>query len=56
MKPTGWVVKANTVDANGDSLLVVEFNTSTYSSYASAGDLKWQVQLYPNGNIVIAYP
>jgi len=56
MKPTGWVVKANTVDANGDSLLVVEFNTSTYNSYASAGDLKWQVQLYPNGNIVIAYP
>ena len=56
MKPTGWVVKENTVNGSGDSLLVVEFNTSTYNSYASAGDLLWQVHLYPNGNIEVVYP
>ncbi|MBR1766850.1 MAG: fibronectin type III domain-containing protein, partial [Bacteroidales bacterium] len=55
MKPTGWVKMLNTVDGEGDSLLVVEFNTSTYNNYASAGDLSWQVHLYPNGDIVVVY-
>ena len=52
---SGYVRNYNTEDANGDSLLVVEFATSTYTTTSRASLLKWQVHLYPNGNIVIVF-
>ena len=50
-----YVYAENTVDANNDSLLVVEFNLGTYTTTTRAQHYKWQVQLYPNGNIVVVY-
>ena len=37
----------------GDSLLVVEFATSTYNTSSRQSLLRWQVHLYQNGNIDI---
>ena len=58
MKPTGYVKKKVTTNADGDTLLVVEFNTSFYNSYNvnTSADMLWQVHLYKNGNIEIVYP
>ena len=58
MKPTGYVKKMVTTNADGDTLLVVEFNTSFYNGYNvnTSADMLWQVHLYKNGNIEIVYP
>ncbi len=52
---SGHVYAQNTVNASGESLLVVEFYTSTYTTTSRPSLLKWQVHLYPNGNIEIVY-
>ena len=48
-----YVYAENTVDANNDSLLVVEFCLGTYNSTTRDQRYKWQVHLYPNGNIEV---
>ena len=55
LSDSGYVRKYNTVDLAGDSLLVIEFATSTYNTTSRNSLLKWQVHLYPNGNITIVY-
>ena len=50
-----YVKALNTVDANNDSMLVVEFCTGTYTSTTRNELYKWQVHLYTNGDIVIVY-
>ena len=50
-----YVKALNTVDANNDSMLVVEFCTGTYNSTTRNELYKWQVHLYPNGNIEVVY-
>ena len=51
-----YVKMLNTVDASGDTLLVVEFSTGTYTSTTREYMYKWQVHLYANGNIDIVFP
>ncbi|MBR6418694.1 MAG: hypothetical protein IKS36_07755, partial [Bacteroidales bacterium] len=51
----GYVMMQNTVNANNDSLLVVEFATSTYNTNSRQSLLRWQIHLYPNGNIEVVY-
>ena len=46
-----YVKAQNTVNADYDSLLVVEFCTGTFNSTTRNELYKWQVHLYPNGNI-----
>lgn len=48
-----YVYAENTVDANNDSLLVVEFCLGTFNSTTRDQRYKWQVHLYPNGNIEV---
>ncbi|MBQ6069578.1 MAG: choice-of-anchor J domain-containing protein, partial [Bacteroidales bacterium] len=50
-----YVKSLNTVNANGDSLLAVEFCMGTYNSTTRNNLYKWQVHLYHNGNIEIVY-
>ena len=50
-----YVRYLHTVDANNDSVGVVEFCTGTYNSTTRSNLYRWQVQLYHNGNIVIVY-
>lgn len=51
-----YVYAENTTDNVGDSLLVVEFCLGTYTSSTRNQQYKWQVHLYPNGNITVVYP
>ena len=51
-----YVFAENTVDANNDSLLVVEFSLGTYSSNTREQRYKWQIHLYPDGDIVAVFP
>ena len=55
LSDSGYVRKYNTVDDNDDSLLVIEFATSTYNTSSRPSLLRWQIHLYPNGNINIVY-
>lgn len=50
-----YVYAENTVDPNGDSLLVVEFCLGTYNTTTRGNLYKWQIHLYPNGNITAVY-
>ena len=50
-----YVKAINTVDATGDSMLVVEFCMGTFNTTTRNNLYKWQVHLYPNGNIEIVY-
>ena len=50
-----YVKAQNTVNADYDSLLVVEFCTGTFNSTTRNELYKWQVHLYPSGNIEIVY-
>ena len=50
-----YVFAQNTVDASNDSLLVVEFCLGTYTSNTRSQKFKWQVHMYPNGNIVAVF-
>ena len=51
-----YVYAENTVDAHNNSLLVVEFCLGSYSLTGRNQLYKWQVHLYPNGDIEIVYP
>ena len=48
-----YVYAENTVDANNNSFLCVEFCLGTYTSATRTQKYKWQVHLYPNGNIQV---
>lgn len=48
-----YVYAQNMVDANNNSFLAVEFCLGTYSSSTRTQKYKWQVHLYPNGNIQV---
>ncbi len=50
-----YVKAINTVDATGDSMLVVEFCLGTFTTTTRNNLYKWQVHLYTNGNIEIVY-
>ena len=50
-----YVFAQNTVDASNDSLLVVEFCLGTYTQNTRSQKFKWQVHMYPSGNIVVVF-
>ena len=50
-----YVYAQNTVDASNDSLLVVEFCLGTYTSSTRSQQFRWQVHMYPSGNIVVVF-
>ena len=50
-----YVKALNTVDGNNDSMLCVEFCIGTYATSTRNNLYKWQVHLYPSGNIEIVY-
>ncbi|MCQ2297210.1 MAG: fibronectin type III domain-containing protein [Bacteroidales bacterium] len=52
--PNGHVYAVHTVNAAGDSVMVIEFATSTYTTTSRDQVLSWQVQLYHTGRILIA--
>ena len=52
---THYVKSLLTEDANGDTLLVVEFCTGTYTSSTRSNLYKWQVHMYADGDIEIVY-
>ena len=48
-----YVFAENTVDANNDSILAVEFCLGTYTSATRAQKYNWQVHMYPSGKIEV---
>ena len=50
-----YVKSLLTVDANGDTMLVVEFCLGTYNSTTRSNLYKWQVHLYATGDIEMVY-
>ncbi|MBR3412181.1 MAG: fibronectin type III domain-containing protein [Bacteroidales bacterium] len=50
-----YVKALQTLDANNDSMLVVEFCTGTYLTATRSNLYKWQVQLHHNGDIEVVY-
>ena len=48
-----YVFAENTVDANNDSILAVEFCLGTYTSATRSQKYKWQVHMYPSGKIEV---
>ncbi len=48
-----YVYAENTVDANNDSILAVEFCLGTYTSATRSQRYKWQVHMYPSGKIEV---
>ena len=50
-----YVKALNTVDNNSDSMLCVEYCAGTYSTSTRNELYRWQVHLYPNGNIEVVY-
>ena len=48
-----YVYAENTVDANNDSILAVEFCLGTYTSATRSQKYKWQVHMYPSGKIEV---
>ena len=50
-----YVKALNTVDANSDSMLCVEFCTGTYATATRNNLYKWQIHLYPSGKIEVVY-
>ena len=53
MADNGYVRYQSFAGIDGDSLLVVEFATSTFSSSSRASLLKWQIHLHKSGDIVM---
>ena len=51
-----YVKAMNTVDADNDSLLVVEFCLGSYPLLYYYKLYKWQIHLYPNGNVEMVFP
>ena len=51
MAGSHYVKALNTVDADNDSMLCVEFCIGTYATATRSNLYKWQVHLYPGGNI-----
>ena len=50
-----YVKAMSTVDVNSDSMLCVEFCTGTYATATRNNLYKWQVHLYPGGNVEVVY-
>ena len=50
-----YVKSLLTVDANGDTMLVVEYCLGTYNSTTRSNLYKWQVHLYATGDIEMVY-
>ncbi len=50
-----YIKALNTVDSDNDSMLCVEFCIGTYATATRNNLYKWQVHLYPSGNIEIVY-
>ena len=48
-----YVYAENTVDANNDSILAVEFCLGTFTSATRGQKYKWQVHMYPSGKIEV---
>ena len=48
-----YVYAENTVDANNDSILAVEFCLGTYTSATRSQKYNWQVHMYPSGKIEV---
>ncbi len=48
-----YVYAENTVDANNDSILAVEFCLGTYTSATRSQKYKWQIHMYPSGKIEV---
>lgn len=48
-----YVYAENTVDANNDSILAVEFCLGTYTSATRSQKYKWQVHMFPSGKIEV---
>ncbi len=48
-----YVYAENTVDANNDSILAVEFCLGTFTSATRSQKYKWQVHMYPSGKIEV---
>ena len=48
-----YVYAENTVDANNDSILAVEFCLGTYTSSTRSQKYKWQIHMYPSGKIEV---
>ena len=55
MAGSHYVKALNTVDADNDSMLCVEFCIGTYATATRSNLYKWQVHLYPGGNIEVVY-
>ena len=53
--PTHYVKYLYTVDANNDSVGVVEYCLGTYSTTTRNELYRWQVHLYSSGRIVVVY-
>ena len=51
-----YVKSLLSVNDDGDSMLVVEFCTGTYTNATRNNLYKWQIQLHANGNIDIVFP
>ena len=48
-----YVYAENTVDANNDSILAVEFCLGTYTSATRSQKYNWQIHMYPSGKIEV---
>ena len=48
-----YVYAENTVDANNDSILAVEFCLGTFTSATRSQKYNWQVHMYPSGKIEV---
>jgi hypothetical protein len=48
-----YVYAENTVDANNDSILAVEFCLGTFTSSTRSQKYKWQIHMYPSGKIEV---
>lgn len=48
-----YVYAENTVDANNDSILAVEFCLGTFTSATRSQKYKWQIHMYPSGKIEV---
>ena len=51
-----YVKSLLSVNDDGDSMLVVEFCTGTFTNATRNNLYKWQIQLHTNGNIDIVFP
>ena len=55
LSDSGYICAETVENADGETLLVVEFATSTYTTSSRESLLRWQVHLYESGKIVIVF-